>query len=433
MILKRFFYLFLEGLIKRISLNCHRVHRLSGWGVEIAALRNDTGRVRDSLLYCCLLTVIFVFGITACQSSAQKQQSKPQKTKAVSFSGQVHAKYAKGFRITYHKNYKLLEVLNPSQKKVDTLRYALIPRDLLDKVSVPDTRKIPIPIKSMIATSTTHVALTEMLDATDILKGVVGAKYVYSPKVRGMLKKGKISSFPMGQFNKEVALNMQPDIVMVSGGQASQFDNYRVLMDAGINVLVNADWLETTPLGKAEWVKVMGALLNKEKAANKDFSAVAQRYNDLKTSVDGLHARPLLIANMPYKGAWFVPGGDSYNATFFKDAGAHYPWSDSHQTGGMRKDFEVVYQEGLKADVWINPGAAKTKEGLLAKDSRFKDFKPFKTDEIYNNNRRMSPTGGNDFWESGVVHPDRILADLVKIFHPDIVADHQFYYYRKVR
>ncbi|HKK46615.1 MAG TPA: ABC transporter substrate-binding protein [Balneolaceae bacterium] len=390
-------------------------------------------RFFHSLFYACLCVGILMFGTTACRSSSNKQQVTPQKIKTVSFPNQVHAKYAKGFRITYHKDYKLLEVLNPSQSQMNTLRYALVPRKLTDKISVPNARKIPIPIKSMIATSTTHVALTEMLNATDILKGVVGAKYVYNSQVRDMLKKGKISSFPMGQFNKEVALNMQPDIVMVPGGQASQLDNYKILRGTGIHILVNADWLETTPLGKAEWVKVMAALLNKEKVANEKFSGIAQRYNQLKASVDSLGKRPLVIANMPYKGAWFVPGGDSYNATFFRDAGANYPWSDSDQTGGMRKDFEVVYQLGLKADVWINPGAAKTKKDLLAKDSRFKDFKPFKTGKIYNNNRRMSSTGGNDFWESGVVHPDRVLADLVKIFHPARLPNHQYYYYRKVQ
>jgi len=285
----------------------------------------------------------------------------------------------------------------------------------------------------MIATSTTHVGVAEMLNASDIIKGMVGAKYVYNSNIRQKLDQGEIASFPMGAFNKEEALNMQPDLLMISGGQASQFDNYKILIDAGINVLVNSEWLETTPLGKAEWVKVLGALLNREKLANQKFSAVAKRYKKLKSSVNDIQQKPLVITNMPYKGAWFVPGGGSYNATILRDAGADYPWSESKDTGGMRKDFEVVYRIGLKADVWINPGDAKTKEDLLAKDSRFKDFKPFKTGEIYNNNRRMSPSGGNDFWESGVVHPERILADLIKIFHPDVIPDHQFYYYRKVK
>lgn len=383
-------------------------------------------------IYIYLFGLLF-WGVTACQSSSHEHQVAKETTGTTSFSEEVHAQYAKGFRISYHKNYKLLEVLNPFQNKMDTLRYALVPRDLKDKVEVPDADKIVIPIQTMIATSTTHVALTEMLNATHILQGIVGADYIYSSNVQKKLDSGAITGFPLGDFNKEVALNMQPDLLMISGGQASQFDSYRMLMDSGINVLVNAEWLETTPLGKAEWVKVLAALLNKEKMANQKFSAVAKRYNQLKASVDSLQQKPIVIANMPYKGAWFVPGGDSYNATILKDAGANYPWSDSKQTGGVRKDFEVVYQVGLKADFWINPGAAKTKEDLLTKDSRFRDFKPFKTGAIYNNNRRMSASGGNDFWESGVVHPDVILADLVKIFHSAVVPHHQFYYYQKVK
>jgi iron complex transport system substrate-binding protein len=375
---------------------------------------------------------ILSFGIAACQSTSEKKRPKKSSSESIDFS-EVHAQYARGFRITYHSNYKLLEVLNPFQNQTDTLRYALVPRELVGKVQVPNAREIPIPVQSLIATSTTHVALAEMLKATNIIRGMVGADYVYDSKVREKLNKGEISSFPMGGFNKEEALNLQPDVVMISGGQASPFDNYQVLMDSGISILVNSEWLETTPLGKAEWVKVLAALLNKEKLANKKFAVVEERYNDLKASVDTLRQKPLVITNMPYKGAWFVPGGNSFNATILKDAGADYPWSGSHKTGGLRKDFEVVYQIGLKADVWINPGAAETKKDLLAKDSRFRDFKPFQTGEIYNNNRRMSATGGNDFWESGVVHPERILADLVKIFHPDMLPSYKFYYYQKIK
>jgi iron complex transport system substrate-binding protein len=176
----------------------------------------------------------------------------------------------------------------------------------------------------------------------------------------------------------------------------------------------------------------MAALLNKEQIANQRFDEVARRYNILKEKVDSATKKPLVINNMPYKGAWFVSGGESFTAQFLKDAGADYPWFDTDETGGLRKDFEVVYEVGLTADVWVNPGAAKSKEDILAKDSRFKDFEPFETGRVYNNNKRTNDSGGNDFWESGVVHPEMLLADLIKIFHPDLMPDHELYYYQKV-
>lgn len=377
-----------------------------------------------------LLSTIATVG---CESDIPPHEHNSTSADSVRFSDQVHARYAKGFRISYHKNYKLLEILKPFQDQVDTLRYSLVPRKLVDQVQVENTEEIPIPVRSVIATSTTHIGLTEMLNANDIITGMVGAEYVYNKEIGKHLENGSIASFSMGEFNKEQALAMQPDLVMISGGQSNQFDNYQVLMDSGIGVMVNSEWLEKTPLGKAEWVKVMGALLNKEGLANREFNKVAAEYNKLKAAVDSVGDKPLVINNMPYKGAWFVSGGDSFTARYLKDSGADYPWYDSESTGGLRKDFEAVYKVGLTADIWINPGAAETKEDILAQDSRFKDFKAFQTGEIYNNNKRTAASGGNDFWESGVVHPEIMLADLIKIFHPEILPEHELYYYQKIK
>ncbi len=379
---------------------------------------------------------IFLWGLLLMISCQPTHQNKVPIQKAseptVDFPNKVEAEFAEGFRISYHKNYKLLEILKPFQDQVDTLRYSLVPREIADKVEVENTEEIPIPIRSLIATSTTHIALTDMLNANEIITGIVGPDYVYNKEIRRRLEEGTITEFPMGELNKEQVLAIKPDLLMVSGGQSSQFDNYRVLMDSDINLLVNSEWLETTPLGKAEWVKVMAALLDKEQLANEKFSAVAKKYNNLKATVDTVAKKPMVINNLPYKGAWFVSGGESFTAQLLKDAGADYPWYDNESTGGLRKGFEVVYEIGLEADVWLNPGAAKSKKDILTKDSRFKDFESFKTGEIYNNNKRMSASGGNDFWESGVVHPEILLADLVKIFHPQIVTGHSLYYYQKI-
>ncbi len=368
----------------------------------------------------------------ACQSEHPDQTQAAVTADSVHFPHKVQAEYARGFRISYHKNHKLLEIIKPFQDQVDTLRYALVPRELTEEVQVEGAEEIAIPIESLLATSATHIGLADMLGAIDIITSMAGANYVYNKKVRQGIEEGNIVSLPQGELNKEEVLSLDPDLMMISGGQSSQFDNYKVLMDSDINVMVNSEWLETTPLGKAEWVKVLAALLNKEKFVNEKFGQVAEEYNRLKAKVDTVGKKPLVINNMPYKGAWFVSGGDSFTAQFLKDAGADYPWYDEHDTGGLRKDFEVVYEVGLEADIWINPGTAETKEDILAKDSRFKDFNPYKKGEIYNNNRRTNESGGNDYWESGVVHPEILLADYIKIFHSDVLPEHSLYYYQKV-
>ncbi len=389
-------------------------------------------RLSDSYT-CYFLWIISIAGIiTACRPGESDKTDAVGQSQAIPFEHTVQADYAEGFRITYHKNYKLLEVFNPFQDRVDTLRYALVPRSVSDQVKVANARTIEIPIRSLIATSTTHLALATALESNDIIKGMVGGKYVYNDEIRNRLETGKITNFSEGEFNKEQALALDPDLVMISGGQSSQFDNYRVLIKSGIDILVNSEWLETTPLGKAEWVKVMGALLDKEAMANEHFESVEQRYNTLKSKVTDIDKNPVVLTNLPFKGSWFVPGGNSYNAKILNDAGADYPWSDSEETGGLQKDFEVMYEIGLTANIWLNPGEADSKTDILAKDTRFKEFRSFRMGEIYNNNKRVGSTGGNDFWESGVVHPEIILADLIKIFHPQRVPDHTLYYYQKV-
>lgn len=380
----------------------------------------------------CVLIALCVIGLCACESSTRKPSAQSNAIKAVSFPYQSKAKYADGFRITYHKNYKLLEIAHPFLNETDTLRYALVPRELQDQLTFTDAREIAIPIRSMIATSTTHVGLAEMLNAGRIIKGIVDAEYVFSKKIRQRVKDGEIVNFPNGKINRERALMMQPDLIMLSAGQPAQTDTYHVLMNAGIAILPNGEWLETTPLGKAEWVKVLGALLNKEKLANQKFKAVAARYHKLETRVKAVDEKPLVINNLPYRGAWFVSGGNSFFATLLKDAGADYSWFGTEKTGGLRLSFEAIYEIGLRADIWLNPGSVTKKEQILTVDPRLNAFKAFKTGEIYNRNKRKRPSGGNDLWESGVVHPEVVLADLIKIFHPQILPDHELYYYQKV-
>ncbi len=374
--------------------------------------------------------MLCLFFVLSCNEQAQKSAQPDAQNQPVQQSLQVH--FAEGFSLNEYPDYSVVNIFNPFQDQSDTLRYVLVPRGNTPPDTYPQAQIIETPIRSMIATSTTHIALTEMLDANDVIKGMVGAKYAYSQDIREGLQDGQITSFTRGEFNNEVALNMNPDLVMISAGQVSQYDNYRLLVDSGIAVFVNAEWLETTPLGKAEWVKVMGLLLDKEERANRRFKEVAKRYEQLKTKAKKATGKPLVINNMPYKGVWFVSGGESFTAQFLKDAGADYPWYGNESTGGLRLDFETVYEAGLRAEVWLNPGTAVSRGDIIAADPRFGDLKSFKNGRIYNNNKRMSPSGGNDFWETGVVRPDLILSDLITILHREVMESDSLFFYRMV-
>lgn len=387
------------------------------------------------LLYAGYFAIMGLFfqGCSGESGSRMNSTNSPAALDTTFGENRLKVKYAEGFQIRYRDSYRVLEIVNAFQDMTDTLEYVLVPRGGSIPDGFEDSRVIETPIRSMIATSTTHLGVLKMLESKNVLEGMAGSGYVYDNEIRERIESKEILTFKQGTFNKEEALVLNPDLVMISGGQVSQFDGFQLLIESGINVFVNSEWLETTPLGKAEWVKAVALLLGKEKLAKQRFREVEKAYHELREKVKNMGDKPLVINNIPYKGAWFVAGGNSYTARLFADAGANYPWSGNHSTGGLQLDFEVVYETGLKADIWLNPGTASTKEDILAKDSRFRDFKSFQNGQIFNHNRRVRSQGGNDFWESGAVHPEVVLADLVKIFHPEVLPEHELYYYRKIQ
>ncbi len=229
---------------------------------------------------------------------------------------------------------------------------------------------------------------------------------------------------------------MQPGLLMASGGGGSgDHHRFRILSDAGIPVMFNYDWTETTPLGRAEWVKLMAALLNKEDEVNRKFDAVEIEYKRLRDLSAKVGEKPEVITGMHYKDAWFVPGGQSYMAGFFRDAGANYRWSDSKESGSLSLAFESVYPTALSADVWLNVdgGYIVTREGIIAKDIRYRDFKAMKSGKVFGYFNRVSENGSNDYWESGPVNPHLVLADMIRIFHPGLLPRHELVYYKQIR
>ncbi|MCK5102905.1 MAG: ABC transporter substrate-binding protein, partial [Cyclobacteriaceae bacterium] len=202
--------------------------------------------------------------------------------------------------------------------------------------------------------------------------------------------------------------------------------------ELGIPVLVFSDWQETGLLGRAEWVKVVAALTGSEKLVNEKFELIEKEYKKLTSLTKDLDNPPKIICNLPYKGSWYVPGGNSYVSNLLHDAGSDYLWASDDGTGGIQMDFETVYAKGIEADFWINPDFAKTLQDIIDTDERLIDFKPISTRSVYNSNFRMSRGIANDFWESGIVNPHLILADLIKILHPELLPDHQLFYYKQI-
>jgi iron complex transport system substrate-binding protein len=342
--------------------------------------------------------------------------------------------HSKGFRIEYFENYKLVKITNRFSDKTDTLLYVLVQRGKPVPTLPAGAQVIRVPVQNLVVTSSMHVGLVDFAGATDVISGLAEVKYVTAPAVRKNLAAGKITEVGNGSaMNQELIIGMKPDLVMTMGSPDAPFSRYQTLIDAGVPVMMNAEWLETDPIGRFEWVKLMAALLNKEEVVNAKFDTIVKEYNRLKTLTATVTQKPQVIVGMPFKGSWFVPDGDSYITQLLKDAGAAYHWSNVIQPGSLALDFETVAPIALKADVWLNPGTADTKKDIADKDQRYTRFNPYQKGTIYNNTKRTNDIGSNDYWESGVCNPHLILADLITIFHPELLPGHQLDYYKQLQ
>lgn len=365
--------------------------------------------------------------------SASCRQAGSVKKHTSAQTGSAEIKYAKGFSIDYYDHYKLVSIYSVSNSRKDTVQYVLLAEGVTPPAGYEKAQLITVPVKSLVAMSSMHIALADFANAADIIVGLGSLKYVTSPSVRKNIEAGKVKEVGLdGTMNDEMLITMNPDLVMVMGSPDAKYSKYQTLSGAGIPVMLNSEWLETTPLGRAEWVKLMAALVNKEKLVNDKFAVVEKEYNNLAEIGRTAATKPSLIFGMPYKGVWYMPDGDSYMVKFLKDAGTSYKWTNTHGSGSLPLNFETVAPEALKADFWLNLGYVDSKKDIKAIDPRYADFKSFKKGNLFNYNNKINDLGSNDYWESGSVNPQLILGDMIKILHPELLPAHQLVYYKKL-
>jgi iron complex transport system substrate-binding protein len=349
-------------------------------------------------------------------------------------SAKSRVRYAQGFTIDYFHNYKEVKILNHSGASTDTLDFLLLPAGAATPAGHPHSQVIRIPVQSMIVSGSTHIAQADFTGVANRISGVGNGQYVINPIVTEGLRTGRVRQVGLeGNLNNELVISMRPGVVMTMINPDAASGEYKTLTDAGIPVLPNADWLETTPLGKAEWVKLMGALTDREELVNRKFDSVIQAYQRLSAIGKAAAIRPSVIIGMPFKGTWYTPAGGSYMAQLLHDAGASYHWSDTRGTGSLALAFETVAPEALRAEFWLDVGDVNSRAAILAQDTRFAAFRSFRSDAIYNYNRRVNDAGSSDYWETGAVNPQRVLGDLIRILHPGALPADTLIYYKQIK
>jgi len=343
--------------------------------------------------------------------------------------------YARRFKLENKDGYKLLTIINPWQGADDVeYSYYLIKRGMEVPADVDPDRIIQIPVEKIICMSTTYLPMLAQLDETDAIRGISGSYLVYDREISSRL--GKREIYDVGyedNINKELILKISPDIVMTYGVGSESSGYLNKLRELGVMIMFNADYLEEDPLGKAEWIKVFGALFCKDDLAAEIFSEISKKYITLKEFINNnIDSRPKVMLGLPWKDTWFISPGNSYISRLISDAGGEYLWADVESDVSMPFGIENVYIKAVEAEFWINIGAAGSRVEIASVDNRLEELPPFIAGKLFNNNNRVSESGGNDYWESGNLHPEQILMDIASILHPDLFPGYSLYFYRKI-
>lgn len=349
------------------------------------------------------------------------------------FPDRIAIEYAKGFTVEYHNNYKVVTVKEPESEQL--YNYVLVQRGTPVPDLGIDAIVIEIPVKSIVALSTTHLPALEITGELEKLKAVNSFNTVNTPVVREMIDEGRIKELGSGMnTNTELIVSISPEIVMTTTTGVPDYDKHiKELSDLGLKPVINIEYKEPDPLGRAEWVKYISLFFNKEKEANAYFSNVSSLYNDLKSKTASVENKPTVMSGDTWQGIWYVPGGNSFVAQYLEDAGANYFFSEDDHTASVPLDYEAVFDKGKDADYWVSSGMWDSLDEVVAVDPVYAKFKAVKDGNMYTNYFRVNEHGGNDYYESGIVRPEVVLADLVSIFHPELVQEHDLVYFKQLK
>ena len=360
--------------------------------------------------------------------SCKKEKTISQVTSKDSFEN-IEIKYATGFEIKQFKGYKELILKAPYPNAKKHLSYILIEnKNILSHTDFHNAKLIEIPIKKIVVTSTTHIPMLELLQSENTLVGFPNQQYISSKKTRELIKKGKITELGNEQnINTEILLNLKPNAV-IGFAMNSNNKTFANIEKAGIPVILNGDWLEKTPLGRAEWLKFFGVLFQKEKRADSIFKTIEKNYLQAKEIAKKSKTKPKVLSGVLYKDKWNLPAGNSYVAQFLKDANVTYPWQNTKGTGSLSLAFESVLEKGQDADIWIAPGYYNSYQQLKKANQHYTAFKPFKKKTIYNFTKKKGETGGVLYYELAPTQPDIVLKDIIKIVHPELLKEYIPFY-----
>ncbi len=341
--------------------------------------------------------------------------------------------YASGFDIKGAKDRQsvIITVQNPWQGADSITSQLFIARD---GESAPESFSGQIlngDAGRIVAMSSTHVAMLDAIGETGRIAGVSGIDFITNPYV--VAHRDSIGDVGYdSNINYELLMSLSPDLVLLYGvNGANQIEGK--LKELDIPYIYIGEYVEESPLGKAEWLVAIAETVGKREKGEAVFSEIPKRYNALKEKVAGTALdAPSVMLNTPYGDSWFMPSTGSYIVRLISDAGGDYIYKKNTGNTSLPVDLEEAYILTSQADMWLNVGTANSLDDIKTACPKFTDTRCFRNGDVYNNTLRTTAGGGNDFFESSIVNPDLVLRDLIKIFHPELV-DEDFTYYKRLK
>jgi len=363
-----------------------------------------------------LFSLLFCF---SCSNKEKKENKKQTETLK-----KLPLKYAHSFDIEKGEKYSLLKVYGVGADTAHFESFKLMPAP---KAQVPKG-VIPVPCKRIICLSSTQLTYFFALDNIDNIVATNSSRHLYHKGMQQRIKSGVVKRVGKeGHFNTELIASLDPDVIFVSPFKVGGYD---ALKSLGFNLVPMAAYEEETPLGRAEWIKMVAAFTGQEQKADSIFNAVAQRYEQLKSLAANVKKRPTVFSGKMRSGTWYVPGGDSFYAHYFEDAGAEYIFKDDKKAAHPL-DFETVYATASQCDYWRilvpNP-IGYNKGAMVDEDPRYADFKAFKENHIFACNIRKKP-----YYEQNAMKPDVILADYIHFLHPSLLPGYKPEFYELMK
>jgi iron complex transport system substrate-binding protein len=402
-----------------------RPYQLVGPSLKYHPFRSNSKKLpfRPYILFCLFIYI----GILSCSPSAPKEDKLGLKPLPLS--------YAQGFKIFQGEGFKILEVTQAYPGEHEPLRYLVIEKEGLALDQTNYDGVVSLPVEDLVLTSTTQVPHLDLLGISSKMIGFPNTDLISSESMRKQIDQGKVTDLGKGPMaNIEMMVDLDPGLVVLST-LGENLEQWSILEKAGIPLILNGEYTEQDPLGRAEWIKFTGASTGKYSESLAVFEEIENAYLSLKNKTSAIpnDKKPRVVSGIMYKDIWYAPAAENWSSLFFKDAGADYVFKNEQGTGSLQLNYEYVLEKALQADIWIGAADFENLAAMKKTDDRYSNFRAFQQGEVYTYTQKRGATGGFEYFELGYMRPDIILKDLIKIFHPEQLPEYEPYFYKKLK